>query len=71
MTTSTKHQRLYRQYQRTLYSPFTAAEVAEMHFYCLIYSAAVRRGERPTAAESRTFRTYSRVVYENGAPYAW
>ena len=70
--TSTSHQRLYRQYQRVLCKPFTPGEIAEMHLYCLCYSADVKAGKTPSPEECETFRLYSRVVYSVGViPYAW
>lgn len=69
--TSSKHQRLYRQYQRILYSPFTAGEVIEMHLFCLAYQSDVRGGKFPTDEDTEKFMTFSRIVYEKGVPYGW
>lgn len=72
MLTSTAHKRLYQQYQRVLCKPFTPGEIAEMHLYCLCYSADVKAGKTPSPEECETFRLYSRVVYSVGViPYAW
>ena len=69
--TSSTHQRLYRQYQRILYSPFTAGEVVEMHMYCLAYQADVRAGKDTTPEDDKKFMTFAEVVYEKGIPYVW
>lgn len=69
--TITKHQRLYSQYQRILYAPFSAGEVAEMHLFCLAYQADVRKGKATTPKDDEMFTGFSRLVYELGVPYAW
>jgi|GEM_PF-6427223 len=70
--TSTKHQRLYRQYQRVLCSPFTPDEIAEMHLFCLLYQSDVRGGGTPTAGDDSTFMDYQRAVHlTEYAPDAW
>ena len=69
--TSTEAQRTYRTYQRLHCKPFTPGEVAEMHFACLLYRNKVRDGEKPTAAEHRTFLAYRKIIAEKGVPYEW
>ena len=71
MTTSTKHQRRYRQYQRILCRPFSPSEVVDMHLYCLVYQATVRRGGKPTIGEDRTFRLYNRALLKLEVPHEW
>jgi hypothetical protein len=67
--TCMKAQGLYRQYQRVLCTPFTPGEIIEMHLYCLLYRADIRKG-KPTAPEDdNKFLAFQRVVYEKGVPY--
>lgn len=53
--TSTHDQRLYRQYQRVICSPFTPEEVIGAHLFCLEYHAAVKRGESPDKEADEKF----------------
>lgn len=69
--TSTKHQRLYSQYQRVLCSPFTPEEVAEMKLYCLTYSDNVKAGYTPTTEEDELFMLYQRATLDRGMPYEY
>tara|TARA_B110000503_G_scaffold139976_1_gene229646 strand:- start:2186 stop:2716 length:531 start_codon:yes stop_codon:yes gene_type:complete len=67
--TSTKHQRLYRQYQRVLCSPFTPGELIEMNLFCMLYQADTRKGKTSTPDDDEKFLAFSRVVYDKGVPY--
>lgn len=69
--TTSKARRLYRQYQRVLYSPFTPGEVIEMHLFCLLYKADVRAEKPTTTDDDAKFMAYQKVVYNKGVPYAW
>ncbi len=69
--TSTKHQRLYSQYQRILCNPFTPAEIAEMNLFCLLYQSAVRC-HTTTPDDDETFTDYQQIVYATEyVPYVW
>ncbi len=68
---STKERNRYRRYQNLLCKPFSPAEVAELDAFCRIYSATVRHGEKPTAAEDKTFCAYSKALLSLEVPCEW
>lgn len=69
--TSTKHQRLYSQYQRVLCNPFTPEEIAEMNLFCLLYESTVRC-DTTTPDDDETFTDYQQIVYATEyVPYVW
>ena len=71
--TSTKAQCLYRQFQRSICSPFTPGELMEAHMFCLAYRSALGRGERPSQDEDAWFRICSEIHYAIGGyvPYEY
>jgi len=68
--TSAKHQRLYKQYQRVIYAPFSPGEVVEMRLFCELYAAGVKAGRAPSPEDDRRFAAFSRAVEAMGVPYA-
>ena len=68
---TTKERNRYRQTKGILCSPYTIDDVAEMHFWCLVYRANVRSGALPTAEESEKFMRYQAIVVERGVPCEW
>nr|BBD50126.1 hypothetical protein [Haliea sp. ETY-M] len=63
--------RTYRQYQRAMYAPYSAAQVAQAHLFIEVFQADLMNEKPITAADESKLINSLEIVQGRSMPYEW